>query len=409
MQKNDKQFDSYIRSMMQNAQETPPAGIWDKIESRLPQPRKAPVVWWRWAGPAMALAAAVLAAVIFLRKPTANNTYETEQDTVIAQVPSQEDSRRSLLAFSNEQPSSTSAEQPAVQVLEPVRKSRPAPAAEPSAADAPQAEPQEAVQPQEAEAPVTVRQQTPAPERTADAGKTEPADTPLVMEYTQNPFYHHEAETRARRTQLQLNGLVGGNEASQTPFSRSFIMGTRAVSDPKGTTISENTESTYGIPLSFGLGARFYLTDHFSVGTGLTYSLLVRSFNGTFTDETRHVSGDVRHSIQYLGIPLNLYYDILDTDLLQLYLFGGGAAEKAISNKYFIQNGSDPINYSTKVQGLQWSADLGLGIQFRLTDHVGLYLDPSARYYFNSNQPKSIRTKKPFMFGFEAGLRFDLK
>ena len=395
--KSNTDFDSIIKSMMENAQETPPAGMWESIESRLPQPVKAPAAWWRWAVPAMALAAAALSAVFFLNKPSASNTYETEQDSVIAQVPHQEDSRRSLLAYSNEQPSDPAQEQPAVQVLRPFQEPQPVPEEEPSAVETQQDAPQEANLLQESETPATVQEQTPAP-----------SQAPIVMEYTQNPFYHHEAETRARRAQLQLNGLIGGNEASQMPFSRSFIMGTRAVSDPQGTTITENTESTYGIPLSFGLGTRLYLSNRFSVGTGLTYSLLVRSFNGTYIDGAKQVSGDVRHSIQYLGIPLNLYYDILDTDLLQLYLFGGGAAEKAISNKYLIQNGSDPINYSTKVPGLQWSADLGLGIQFRLTNHVGLYLDPSARYYFNSNQPKSIRTRKPFMFGFEAGLRFDL-
>ena len=403
--KSNTDFDSIIKSMMENAQETPPAGMWESIESRLPQPEaKAPAAWWHWAVPAMALAAAALSAVFFLNKPSANNTYETEQNSVIAQVPHQEDSRRSLLAFSDEQPSDSAQEQPAVQVLRAYRDPQTVPVTEPSAAEMQQ----ESDLPLAGEEPLAAQEQKSAPEQTAKASDTKPADTPIVMEYSQNPFYYHEAETRARRAQLQLNGLIGGNEASQMPFSRSFIMGTRAVSDPTGTTITENTESTYGIPLSFGLGTRFYLTNRLSVGTGLTYSLLVRSFNGTYIEGAKQVSGDVRHSIQYLGIPLNLYYDILDTDLLQLYLFGGGAAEKAISNKYLIQNGSDPINYSTKVPGLQWSADLGLGIQFRLTDNVGLYLDPSARYYFNSNQPKSIRTRKPFMFGFEAGLRFDL-
>ena len=392
--KSDKNFDSYIKSIMENSQETPPAGIWEAIESRLPQPRKAPAVWWHWAVPAMAMAAAAVSAVLFINKPSADKSYEKEQISVIAQVPSQDDSRGSLLVLSDEQPSDPAKEQPAVQVLKSIREVVP--------------QDQEVEIPREDNVPAAAAEPETAEEQAPSPAETKPADSPIVMEYSQNPFYHHEAETRARRAQLQLNGLIGGNEASQMPFSRSFIMGTRAVADPTGTTISENTESTYGIPLSFGLGTRFYLSDHFSIGTGISYSLLVRSFNGTFIDGTRHVTGDVRHSIQYLGIPLNLYYDILDTDLLQLYLFGGGAAEKAISNKYLIQNGTDPINYSTKVPGLQWSADLGLGIQFRLTNHVGLYLDPSARYYFNSNQPKSIRTKKPFMFGFEAGLRFDL-
>ena len=73
---------------MENAQETPPAGMWETIESRLPQPAaKAPAAWWHWAVPAMALAAAALSAVFFLNKPSANNTYETEQNSVIAQIP----------------------------------------------------------------------------------------------------------------------------------------------------------------------------------------------------------------------------------------------------------------------------------------------------------------------------------
>ena len=393
--KSNKDFDSIIKSMMENAQETPPAGIWESIESRLPQPRKAPAAWWRWAAPAMALAAASIAAVLFINKPSANHTYETEQSTITAQILPDDPSGRPLLVHPDEQPSGPAQKQPAVQVL---KQAQPALTAQENTAA-----------PSVGSAPETIQESQPEPEQAATATEGQPAESPVTIEYSQNPFYHQEAQSRARRTQLQLNGLIGGNEATHSPFSRSFIMGTRAVSDPKGTTINENTESTYGIPLSFGLGARFYLSNRFSVGTGLSYSLLVRSFNGTFIDGTRHVSGDVRHSIQYIGIPLNLYYDILDTDLLQLYVFGGGAAEKAISNKYLIQNGSDPINYSTKVPGLQWSADLGLGIQFRLTNHVGLYLDPSARYYFNSNQPKSIRTKKPFMFGFEAGLRFDLR
>ena len=43
-----------------------------------------------------------------------------------------------------------------------------------------------------------------------------------------------------------------------------------------------------------------------------------------------------------------------------------------------------------------------------LGKHLGIYLDPSVRYYFNCNQPKSIRTDQPLMLGFEVGARFNL-
>ena len=39
---------------------------------------------------------------------------------------------------------------------------------------------------------------------------------------------------------------------------------------------------------------------------------------------------------------------------------------------------------------------------------TNMYIDPSLRYYFNCNQPKSIRTVQPLTLGFEMGLRVKL-
>ena len=54
------------------------------------------------------------------------------------------------------------------------------------------------------------------------------------------------------------------------------------------------------------------------------------------------------------------------------------------------------------------SAGIGIGVEFMLGKHTGLYIDPSLRYYFNNSQPKSIRTVQPLMLGFEMGMRFRL-
>ena len=113
--KTDKEFDQYIRSIMENARQDAPDGMWEAIESRLPEPRKAPAVWWRRAGYAMAFAAAAVAAVFLVIKPSAPKTYET--DNVISQVLTEEASRSSLLAESYERPSQPASEQPAVPLL----------------------------------------------------------------------------------------------------------------------------------------------------------------------------------------------------------------------------------------------------------------------------------------------------
>jgi hypothetical protein len=66
------------------------------------------------------------------------------------------------------------------------------------------------------------------------------------------------------------------------------------------------------------------------------------------------------------------------------------------------------VNWSKGAPGLQLAAGLGLGIEFRLGEHLGLYVDPSLRYYFEGNQPRSIRTQQPLMMGLELGMRFGL-
>ena len=173
--------------------------------------------------------------------------------------------------------------------------------------------------------------------------------------------------------------------------------------------IRELTESTYGIPLTLGLGVRFYLLPRFSIGTGVDYSLLTRTFTGTYTEEggQTEVSGDVQHTMHYIGVPLDLYYDILSSDKIKFYVYGGGEAEFCVSNKFTVFS-TPQVSCSEPVRKIQYSVGGGVGVEFRLTDKLGLYLDPGVRYYFPGGQPKSIRTDKPLMFNFDAGLRFSL-
>ena len=89
--------------------------------------------------------------------------------------------------------------------------------------------------------------------------------------------------------------------------------------------------------------------------------------------------------------------------MINLYAYAGGTAEKCISDKYSVL-GTD-IVHKEKIDGLQLSANAGIGVEFLLGKHVGVYIDPSLRYYFDNGQPKSIRTVQPLMLGFEMGIR----
>jgi opacity protein-like surface antigen len=173
-----------------------------------------------------------------------------------------------------------------------------------------------------------------------------------------------------------------------------------------------STNSTYDIPLSFGAGVRVGLSPKWSIGTGVNYSMLSRKFFGTYTQVNNlglvenTTSSDIRNTQHYIGIPVNAYYDIVDSRNVNFYAYAGGTVEKCISDKYSVLNTS--IIHKEIAEGFQWSANVGIGVGFKLSEHLGLYIDPSLRYYFDCGQPYSIRSAQPLMLGFEVGLKLYL-
>jgi hypothetical protein len=107
-----------------------------------------------------------------------------------------------------------------------------------------------------------------------------------------------------------------------------------------------------------------------------------------------------------VGIPVNAYCNILNNKHVNLYAYAGGTVEKCLSDKYDVM--STNIVHTEKPEGVQLSANAGIGVEFMLGKHIGLYVDPSLRYYFDNGQPKSIRTTQPLMLGLEMGFRVRL-
>ena len=177
-------------------------------------------------------------------------------------------------------------------------------------------------------------------------------------------------------------------------------------------TLSDQRQITYGIPVSAGIGVRLHFTRRWSLGMGINYTLLTSKFNGKYTKVENGtpsvpISEYVRNTQHYIGIPINAYYNIISRDFINFYAYAGGTVEKCVTNHYQIQS-TPVINHKESVKGVQLSVDAGIGVEFMLGNHVGLYLDPSLRYYFHCGQPASIRSAQPLTLGFELGLRFNL-
>ena len=404
MQEEFKDFDLEVRSMLEDAEVKPSHRVWRGISSRLDAASAAgseSPAWMRWAGAALAFAAA-LGLGVFLVGTQPKEIPSSEDVALVAEVPgSLQDSQdfqtdaTGLLAEAvpqQEEPRSREASLPGGAAVAD-NNNYGAIADNDSAEAAIVAEPAEEQEEAAAEKRASVSSRPGAAYNYSSEEDSAEEDGFALLEAEDA----HRGRS-ARRTALYLKGAVGGND-SDMRTSRPYA----AMAPGNGTSgISELSTSTYGVPFTLGLGVRFYLVGGLSIGTGIDYSLLTRTFTGKY-DGT---AGNVSHTLQYIGVPLGLYYDLLSFDKVKFYVYGLGEAEYCISNRYTLY-ASPNVSCSDKVEKLQYSVGAGLGLEFRLSRMLGLYIDPGLRYYFPCDQPKSVRTDKPVSVNFDAGLRFN--
>ena len=243
-------------------------------------------------------------------------------------------------------------------------------------------------------------------EQVSESAKQETGSwTPVIWEET-------PARKQKIRTSLSISGLtaMADNRPRQTPgvMKRPSIAKVQ-----KETGVSEGTgNGVFGFPVSIGAGVKIDFTPRWSLSAGLRYTLLTRKFYGTYNYVSEDglsdwsESCDIRNTQHYIGIPLQASFNIITSNLLNFYVYAGGAAEKCVDNNYLMLRSSTVHREPAK--GIQFSVDAGLGLEFLVGKYIGIYLDPSVRYYFNNSQPKSLRTYQPLMFGVEAGLRIHI-
>lgn len=391
--------DLLMRSILESGQEEVPARVWDAVSEGLDK-AAGKVVRLRWRRAAVsvaAVAAAVTAVFVFDRTEADTLVPEAVHEDMVAVVETaavEETAGGELLAyvperktegrfFADAQEDRLEGEGRDLTVAQEDRK----------------------------EEVVAREEQAEVRESAAAPVKEEPVQA-RPDEYFPTVW---EDETPARqgvKTAIVASGITGAS-GPQKRSSFAIRRNPTVTMTPTKTGIKEkNTPSQYGLPLSVGAGIKLEFTPRWSLGVGLNYTYLTRTFNGTYTHVGESgavdnlVTSEIRNSQHYLGIPVNAYYNIIDSRRVNFYAYAGGTVEKCIYDKYLILTGS--LVHKEPAKGVQLSANVGIGAEFMLTDHFGLYLDPSLRYYFDCDQPKSIRTDQPLMFGFELGFRFRL-
>ena len=462
MSENDhSRFDLEIKALMDSAEEEVPQRVWESVCNRLDSiggVRKPLVpVWLRRTAAGVAVAAAV-AAVSFLVPWNGRPSAESGEDfvavvpqenrdnvmlaDVLSKVPETDEIGRMQVSSVGENVASVgenvaSVGEDVASVRENVDSggTPDSPNQMPESVDQIPDSPERALSEQSEilSEPSSADQITAVPEDVSEAAalssdssvtvSDEPAADSGISADESSWIDADQPEGRGKiRAAINISGNAMTNtkskgmaKSSSQSFSRPGypLFGTETVV-PK--TITETGTSSYGIPVSFGVGAKLFIGRRWAVGAGLNYTIMTRSFKGIYIDPVTSssvsLSGDfteskIRNSISYIGIPLNAYFSIIRTGFVDFYVYAGGSAEKCVANVYKIL--TPAATYKENVKGFQFSVGAGLGVEFVVADVLGIYADPSVRYYFkDATQPKSIRTENPVSFGFEIGLRIRL-
>ncbi|MBQ6880640.1 MAG: sigma-70 family RNA polymerase sigma factor [Bacteroidales bacterium] len=146
----------------------------------------------------------------------------------------------------------------------------------------------------------------------------------------------------------------------------------------------------HSMPVSFTANATWMITDRWMLSSGLRYTYL-------HSDVTQGIR-TYDQEIHYLGIPLKASWTFWKAASFNAYTSGGVSFEIPLGGHL----GSERLDLSC-----QWSAGISVGLQYNITPHVGIYIEPELyRYFDNGSHVQTIRTERPLNFNLPAGIRF---
>lgn len=381
-----KDFDKIFQQKLSQHSTPVDGGVWSAIESSLDSRKAAPVGFWRYAVSAVAL----LIIALFVFKPEPINQLpieKTEKSGVselvaVAASPSEDESQAPVL-----EPVTIAANEYVELVAEAVAETEAVGAVAEIIAE----EVTETVFEAEAVA-------EPVAEVVAEAYTVAETGAGAVQQVS-------VGANRKRVISYSLFSNIAAKNSITATSSRLGVMASSAVSYSNSAMRSMEliSQAEHSLPLNLGIQAQVGLGKKMAVGIGLSYTMLKSRYEALLNKKFHNV----KQTLHYIGIPVNFYFNFLESNYLKLYANAGGTIEKGVSAKYHISS-YDGTSFPAKanLEGLQYSANLGLGLEYAFSELCGVYLEPNVVYFFDSRVPASIRTDQPFQLKAEIGFRF---
>ncbi len=171
-----------------------------------------------------------------------------------------------------------------------------------------------------------------------------------------------------------------------------------------------NSTASHHLPVRVGLNVGYQLNRRWTVESGLSYTYLYSDIS----EEEENVVRFIKQRLHYVGIPVAAKYNIVCGKALNVYASGGAAVEKCVKGTGNITtevDGEKNIKSHSDIceKPLQLSVNAAVGAEYRFTEGVSAYLEPSLGYYFKDNtELKHYYKDHPLAPSVKVGIRINV-
>jgi len=404
-------FDRKAKTMLENHQLPVDESIWNEIEAKMQQRKRIAIPFWFW----LSGGAAAVVALLFMLRPLAesgksvsiaSNIQKTKTETILH--PKTFKTLISPSAKGQQQIQQTTNNK--LSKDKTIYKSNGNPIIEPKIQT-------------DSIATVIVESkennQSSTSENTITTNIQEQKNNKTDLLASNLPTENQEKKTKksAKSSGWQIAATYGSsNEAPTSANGQLFATNARLDNTLLSNVSTYNAKNdivniirkSYSTPVSVGLLVRKNINESIALESGLVYTFLKNKLSNNI-----QLTPDNQLNLHYLGLPVNLVFKIIDSKKWEIYLSGGGIAEKGIRSEYTVYSLSGSQSNKTVVvsaiDGFQWSISGALGATYKINQQFGLFFEPKLAYYFNNNQPTSIRTDQPTTLGITGGLRYTFR
>lgn len=161
------------------------------------------------------------------------------------------------------------------------------------------------------------------------------------------------------------------------------------------------------IPITLGISLYYNLGKKWGVGTGINYTKLSSELHSG--SSSNYIKGE--QSIHYIGVPVQINYNIIKKGPFTGYFTAGALIEKAVAGtlktKYIVDNDvKETSEEQLNIKPVQFSVNAAAGVQLKVIDKFGIYAEPGFGYHFKDNSAlNTIYKEKPLNFNIKFGIR----